>query len=193
MSSGAHVDPSNKKIALQIAILAVVLAFSETLGKGAQTAALSYNIEASNLWSFFQAKTIRQTIMRTEAEGLEAQSGAQLSDRATEAVKMQIDTWKKTAERYQSEPRDQRGTQGARRPREKSGRKARPVACFVPSLRSGLSRGADRDRARLRRGDHQRDRARMGFCGIGCRSSWVLLDRLFLADGGAPVLGHANS
>ena len=49
MSSGGQVDPSNKKIALQIAILAVVLAFSETLGKGAQTSALSYNIEASNL------------------------------------------------------------------------------------------------------------------------------------------------
>jgi hypothetical protein len=105
MSSGAHVDPSNKKIALQIAILAVVLAFSETLGKGAQTAALSYNIEASNLWSFFQAKTLRQTTMRTAAEGLDAQFG----DKATEAVKKQIDTWKKTAERYQSEPETNEG------------------------------------------------------------------------------------
>ena len=28
---------------------------------------------ASNLWSFFQAKTIRQTVMRTAAEALEAQ------------------------------------------------------------------------------------------------------------------------
>jgi hypothetical protein len=105
MSSGAHVDPSNKKIALQIAILAVVLAFSETLGKGAQTAALSLNIEASNLWSFFQAKTIRQTTMRTAAEGLEAQSG----DKATDAVKKQIDTWRKTADRYQSEPETNEG------------------------------------------------------------------------------------
>jgi hypothetical protein len=100
MSGGAHVDPSNKKIALQIAILAVVLAFSETLGKGAQTAALSYNIEASNLWSFFQAKTLRQTTMRTAAEGLAAQFG----DKAPDEVKKQIETWKKTAERYQSEP-----------------------------------------------------------------------------------------
>ena len=105
MSGGAHVDPSNKKIALQIAILAVVLAFSETLGKGAQTAALSYNIEASNLWSFFQAKTLRQTTMRTAAEALEAQFG----DKAPEAVRKQIDTWKKTAERYQSEPETNEG------------------------------------------------------------------------------------
>ena len=105
MSSGGHVDPSNKKIALQIAILAVVLAFSETLGKGAQTAALSYNIEASNLWSFFQAKTIRQTTMRTAAESLDAQFG----DKATDAVKKQIEAWKKTADRYQSEPETNEG------------------------------------------------------------------------------------
>ena len=105
MSSGGHVDPSNKKIALQIAILAVVLAFSETLGKGAQTAALSYNIEASNLWSFFQAKTIRQTTMRTAAESLDAQFG----DKAADAVKKQIETWKKTADRYQSEPETNEG------------------------------------------------------------------------------------
>ena len=105
MSSGAHVDPSNKKVALQIAILAVVLAFSETLGKGAQTAALSYNIEASNLWSFFQAKTIRQTTMRTAAEALEAQ----FADKGPEGVKKQIDKWRKTADRYQSEPETNEG------------------------------------------------------------------------------------
>lgn len=105
MSGGAHVDPSNKKIALQIAILAVVLAFSETLGKGAQTDALSYNIEASNMWSFFQAKTQRQTTMRTAAESLEAQFG----DKASDAVKKQIDSWKKTAARYQSEPETNEG------------------------------------------------------------------------------------
>ena len=69
MSGGhGHVDPSNKKIALLISVLAVVLAFAETLGKGAQTAALSYNIEAANLWSFFQAKTIRRTTLGSAGE-----------------------------------------------------------------------------------------------------------------------------
>lgn len=33
MSGGAHIDPSNKKIALIISVLALVLAISETLGK----------------------------------------------------------------------------------------------------------------------------------------------------------------
>lgn len=106
MSAGhAHIDPSNKKIALLISVLALALALSETLGKSAQTNALGYNIEATNLWAFFQAKTIRQTTMRTAAEQLEAQfAGA-----APEPVKLQIQKWKDTAERYQSEPETQEG------------------------------------------------------------------------------------
>ena len=64
----AHHDEGSKRIGLLISILALVLAFSETLGKGAQTEALSLNIEASNLWTFFQAKTVRLTMMKTAAE-----------------------------------------------------------------------------------------------------------------------------
>ncbi len=74
-----------------------MLAFSETLGKSAQTSALSYNIEASNLWAFFQAKTIRQTTLRTAAEQLDASV-------ATEAAKKQSAKWRDTAQRYQDEP-----------------------------------------------------------------------------------------
>ena len=51
----------NKRVALLIAVLALFLAFSETMGKSAQTAALNSQIEASNLWNFFQAKNIRRT------------------------------------------------------------------------------------------------------------------------------------
>jgi hypothetical protein len=101
MSAGhGHIDPANKKVALLISILALVLAFSETLGKASQTNALSYNVEASNLWAFFQAKTVRQTTIRTAAELLEAQFGA----KAPEGVKKQADAWNKTADRYQTEP-----------------------------------------------------------------------------------------
>ena len=66
MSGAAgHIDPANKKIALLISVLALVLAFSETLGKASQTEALSKNIEAANLWAFYQAKNIRLTTLRT--------------------------------------------------------------------------------------------------------------------------------
>jgi hypothetical protein len=99
---GGHIDPSNKKIALLIAVLALVLAFSETLGKASQTNALSLNIEASNLWAFFQAKTIRQTVLRTAMEQTETMN-------STEKSKKQVDAWKKTADRYQSEPETNEG------------------------------------------------------------------------------------
>ena len=58
----------NKKVALLIAVIALFLAFSETLGKSAQTNALNYQIEASNLWNFFQAKNIRRTSTIVAAE-----------------------------------------------------------------------------------------------------------------------------
>ncbi len=57
-----HAAHSNKKIALLIAVLALFLAFSETLGKSAQTSAITYNVTTNDLWSFFQAKTIRMTV-----------------------------------------------------------------------------------------------------------------------------------
>jgi hypothetical protein len=103
MSAAGHIDPSNKKVALLIAILAALLAFSETLGKSAQTEALSRNIEAANLWSFFQAKTIRMTTVRTAVEQAEVQlPGA--AGAANQVLAKRIDDWRKTAARYDSEP-----------------------------------------------------------------------------------------
>ena len=55
-----HASGENKKIALLIAVIALCLALSETLGKGAQTESISKNVEASNLWAFFQAKSIKK-------------------------------------------------------------------------------------------------------------------------------------
>ena len=119
-----HADPSNKKIALLIAVLALVLAFSETLGKSAQTAALSLNIEASNLWAFFQAKTIRQTVLRTAAE----QSAIAAS---SEQAKKQMDAWKKTADRYQSEPETGEGrNELAARAKEAEKKRDRALAAY---------------------------------------------------------------
>ena len=100
----AHHDEGSKRIGLLISILALVLAFSETLGKGAQTEALSLNIEASNLWTFFQAKTMRLTMMKTAAEN-GALELAKVSDSKTrDLYDKQIAGWRKNAERYDSEP-----------------------------------------------------------------------------------------
>jgi hypothetical protein len=104
-----HLEGSNKKIALLIAVLALFLAFAETLGKSSQTNAISLNVEASNLWAFFQAKTIRMTVLRTAAEETEIDLPA-ASDPALKAAKQKrIEDWKKTAARYDTEPETQEG------------------------------------------------------------------------------------
>ena len=104
-----HHNPANKRIALLIAVLALVLAFSETLGKSAQTAALSLNIEASNLWSFFQAKTIRMTVVRTAGEAAELELHQVSLPKTKEAIEQRIAAWRKVAERYDSEPETREG------------------------------------------------------------------------------------
>src|SRR5471032_1941517 len=104
-----HAGHIDKKIALLISVLALFLAFSETLGKSAQTAALSDNVEASNLWAFFQAKTIRMTTIRTAAEQMQITADSSNDPAAKTAMAKAIDTWKKTAARYDDEPETKEG------------------------------------------------------------------------------------
>ncbi len=93
----------NKRVALLIAVIALFLAFSETLGKSAQTDAISHNVEASNLWAFFQAKTIRITTLRTAADSRRIDMQAAPDEASRAALARQIDGWLKTAARYDDE------------------------------------------------------------------------------------------
>jgi hypothetical protein len=101
----------NRKIALLIAVIALCLALSETLGKGAQTESISKNVEASNLWAFFQAKSIRRTTVQTAAEQGKLSLGTATDDAAKAALQKQIDDWQKTAARYRSEPETGEGSE----------------------------------------------------------------------------------
>jgi Domain of unknown function (DUF4337) len=100
---GAHDEFFNKRIALLIALLALFLSFSETLGKSAQTEAISANVETSDLWAFFQAKSIRKTQVDTAAEEMKVAADA-ADPAAKAAMQKQIDSWKEIAARYDSEP-----------------------------------------------------------------------------------------
>jgi hypothetical protein len=101
----------NKKIALLIAVIALFLALSEMLGKGAQTEAISKNVEASNLWAFFQAKTIRRTVVQATSDQAKLSLGVMGDDAAKAALQKQIDEWQKTAARYRSEPETGEGSE----------------------------------------------------------------------------------
>jgi Domain of unknown function (DUF4337) len=104
-----HAAHSNRRIALLIAFLALGLAISETLGKSAQTNALTDNIRASDTWAFFQAKTIRQTTLRTAAQMLALELPTVENEPKKVALTKQIDDWQKTVARYESEPETDEG------------------------------------------------------------------------------------
>jgi hypothetical protein len=106
-----HASSENKKIALLIAVIALFLALSETLGKSAQTESIAKNVEASNLWAFFQAKSIRRTVVQTAADAAKLGLGVTGDDAAKTAAQKQIEEWQKTAARYRSEPETGEGTE----------------------------------------------------------------------------------
>jgi len=110
--SGGHgpsVEGNNKYVALLIAVLALCLAFSEMLGKNAEKASMQSNIEASNLWAFFQAKTIRRAMAQNMGEAIQIEAVGLTDEPRKAAIAKQLDTWTKLAARLESEPETNEG------------------------------------------------------------------------------------
>ncbi|WP_414476198.1 DUF4337 domain-containing protein [Microvirga sp. M2] len=103
-----HERRGTKFIALLIASLAALLAVVETTSDNARVDALKSNTDAANLWSFYQAKTIRQTTLRTEAERLQIDLMSMPPAQA-EAAQKQVQAWRTAIERYESEPSTNEG------------------------------------------------------------------------------------
>ncbi len=99
-----HGSSRNKRIAILISVLAALLAVVEMAGKSAQTTALAANIESNDLWSFYQAKTIRANLMAAEADTLELLAPGGLSADKAALVAKRVAEWRATAKRYDSEP-----------------------------------------------------------------------------------------
>ena len=106
---GAHVEGGNKGVALMIAILALILALSETGAKNSEHESTFSNIEASNLWAFFQAKTIRRTTLQAAGEAASTQLPGITDQGVKAATEKQIAGWKAAADRYETEPETQEG------------------------------------------------------------------------------------
>src|SRR5262245_51672964 len=99
------IEGDNKRIAILISILALFLAIAELLERSAQTDALSYNVEASNLWAFYQAKTIRKTTMETAAEQMEVDVQLAKDAAVRDLLAKRAKEWRDRAARYESEPK----------------------------------------------------------------------------------------
>lgn len=60
-------NPFEKRVALTIALLAVVLALVENQGDNAKTSSILKTNEAANQWAYYQSKSIKQNLYETEA------------------------------------------------------------------------------------------------------------------------------
>jgi hypothetical protein len=75
-----------KKIALTIAILAVILSFVNNKGDNAKTDAILNTSKASDQWSYFQAKSIKGHIAELHVGLLKELGGAPMTDEAKQAL-----------------------------------------------------------------------------------------------------------
>jgi hypothetical protein len=131
-AGGHQQGAAGRRIGLLIAALAAALAIAEAAGKGAQTEALDRNVAASDLWAFYQAKTVRQTTVRTAADAARLELAApDLPPDRKAAIQKQVDAWEQTAARYESDPQTGEGRKElAERAKEAETERDRSLAAY---------------------------------------------------------------
>jgi len=95
------------RAALVIAVMAMLLAITSLGGGNVAEDIVANNIQASNLWSFYQAKNARQTSYKLAADELEAEiqlrQGA-VTPELRQSLEAKIQQYRETVARYESEP-----------------------------------------------------------------------------------------
>jgi len=107
----AEVNRQKNRSALTISIFAMVLAITSLGGSNAGKDITQENILAANTYAFYQAKSIRQTTLKVAAADMELQLLREpaMNAAAKEATQKKIDDYKKTIDRYESEPETKEG------------------------------------------------------------------------------------
>src|SRR4051794_18671196 len=104
--SHGHGEGFRRTAAIVIGILAMLLAITGLGAANATKEMTNHNILASNTFAFYQAKNVRQTSFRLAADELELLLLTQpdLPEEAKKGVHTKLDRYKRTIERYESEP-----------------------------------------------------------------------------------------
>jgi len=118
----------DRTVALIIAILALMLALAEAGAKNAQHLSTEKNIEASDLFNFYQAKKIRSTVVETASEMLEAQKTGLADPKAQDAVEKQIAEFKTTVANFDKDPKKPEDSLDAIQDRANEAGEARELA-----------------------------------------------------------------
>lgn len=100
-----HNDPFRTRCAMLVSCLAMVLAIAGLGGNNAAKDSMVNNILASNAYSFYQAKNVRQTQYKIAAADLEIQLAQDKQSADAKALmEKKLGDYKKNIERYESEP-----------------------------------------------------------------------------------------
>jgi len=102
--SAVEVKEKDRAVALIIAVLALLLALGEAGAKRAEHLSMEKNIEASDLFNFYQAKRVRATIAETAAGTLEAERAA-AAPAAQGAFEKPIQDFKAAVARLEKDPK----------------------------------------------------------------------------------------
>ena len=98
-------DPFRTRCAMLVSTLAMVLAIASLGGNNASKESMVNNILASNAYSFYQAKNIRQTDYKIAADELRIQIASdKLSPAAKQMAEKKLEAYEKNIARYESEP-----------------------------------------------------------------------------------------
>jgi len=98
-------------IGVYIGVLAVMLAICTMGGGNATKDATRLNIEASNIWNFFQAKNLRRTQVRLSADAIELQLASQpnLTDAARQPLTAKLQSYRDLDKELTSNPKTNEG------------------------------------------------------------------------------------
>jgi hypothetical protein len=111
MDKDKESDTFKQRAALAIAFFAMCLAITGLGGQNAAKEAINNNIFASNYYSFFQAKNVRQTAYMIAADefALGWLADPAMPAEAKKALQGRLEGYKKTIARYESEPETNEG------------------------------------------------------------------------------------
>ncbi len=126
--SAVEAKEKDRTVALIIAILALLLALSEAGAKKAQHLSIESNIEASDLFNFYQAKRIRSTVVESASKSLKAQKTALVDLKAQEAFDKQIADFNAAVARFEKDPKKPEDSLDAIQERAKAATEARELA-----------------------------------------------------------------
>jgi Domain of unknown function (DUF4337) len=110
----AEADTNFRKLTgIYLGVVAMLLAITTLGGSNATKVMLNANIQASDIYGFYQSKYARQTSYRLAADQLEVLAAANpaMPEAAKTKIEEHIKRWRTTADRYETDPVSGQGKQ----------------------------------------------------------------------------------